>query len=1142
MTQSPRLSRDDVHDAALARLDAVAVECIGARTGKGRGNEWRWSGKKSTIGTLTMNATNGRWHSKTDGTGGDVFDLWAIHRMGLSRAADDFPAVLASLGDFLGLAPALDPVQREQERKAQDAARAAREAAQAKAAADEQAKRAAALACLVRASVPLADTPGAAYLTGRGITAPVPDDFAAYIPAGAIPKYTPGLIAPDAGALVVWARDTLGGIVGAQRVLISDDGKKAPIETDEGRAAKFTTAQGDHALIALPRRADDVTGGALVVVEGPEGAAAVWQCSGAETWAVFGASGWAGLVDLLPRDRRVILCPDADAIGSQAWRAFQSALTAMIGAGIDCHIAETPAIYGPKADLLDAMERDGPGAVLDALNGARAGGASSFAASPPNDQRDVIGAAMRDYIRGWINSNMGDDKPRNALVRGSQGLGKSTAARGALVDMYRGTALAAYPTKEKALEEYSAYCAEKLPFSPRPVLYRARDAARGDGGEGPMCERHAEAAEMIAHALEPGALCEDCPFRVGCPYREQSAMLAKNQAAGVPMVIFSPHELAFERAPFAPDFAIIDEMPARGVVRATRNIRLDDFALNKGSMANGLHLKDDADPVAVGKVLSSVGGALCDLATAGEVLAPMRDAIGETRKAIYRAPHFDPEPDDTAASIRRKVEGFRYDYAKGRRIRSALAAVLVDLDAGFTALQSISGGPLLWTATRIASPRIDCPILALDGTASPLLSRAWLGDFEDKAFRVERDAEVIQVVGKSYSTQSLTGEMGKFQHATPDDKARFQADAARLRGQLVKVIQGQKSAGFVAAKDVREALKTALPDTVEKAHFNALRGLNSLERCEVIYIIGRVQPPAREIGRIAGAYGAALGFKVNTTADYIDVTRRLRMRDGSTHPVEVQAYPDAVGDEVLRQIRDGEIEQAADRCRPIFNKRRIVILSKTCCDFTVDRVTSHRDLMDGGNRFERAFMASGGMLRLSAAGMAADASEIFGTANAAKVWQRKQLFGERFPDFLNGVLSQISILFGDRPHLIPSHVCSVKIRLKGQRGKLTPALVLAEKENAEAAAVEAWGDLDAFELVAVNGVPVEVEKAPGGDPVTAQIITLSRSLEASGVLREPGVIQCRIIAKASAETGTDAAAVAARLGINHCNFNERGAA
>jgi len=603
------------------------------------------------------------------------------------------------------------------------------------------------------------------------------------------------------------------------------------------------------------------------------------------------------------------------------------------------------------------------------------------------------------------------------------------------------------------------------------------------------------------------------------------------------MVIFGAHELAFDAAPFTPDFAIIDEMPARGVVRATRKIDPDDFTTHK------LHLKDDADPVAVGKVLAAVCDALCDLATAGAVLAPMRDDIDATRKAIYHAPHFDPAPDDTATTIKRKVEGFRNDYAKGRRIRAALAAVLVDLDAGFTAIQSITRGPSDWTATRIVSPRIDCPILTLDGTASALLSRAWLGDdFEDKAFRVERDAEVIQVVGKTYSTQSLTGEMGKFQHATPDDKARFEDDAKRLRGALAKVIEAKESAGLVAAKAVREKLADILPSAVETAHFNALRGLNSLEQCEVIYIIGRVQPPAHEVGRIAGAYGAALGFKVNTTADYIDVTRRLRMRDGSTHPVEVQAYPDAIGDEVLRQIRDAEIEQAADRCRPIFNRRRIVILSKTVCDFTVDRVISHRDLVDGGNRFEQAFAAAGGMLRLSAAGMAADAPGIFSTANAAKVWQKRQEFNGNFSEYLNGVTSQIDILFEDRPHLIPSQICSVKIRLEGQRGKLIPALVLSEKENAEAAAREAWGDLADFQLVAVNGVPVEVEDAPGDEIATAEIITLSDSLERSGVLKKPGAEQCKIIAQVSAMVGTDAAAVAARLGIHHCNFDERGAA
>ena len=1139
MNDTPRYDSDDVKGAALARLDFVAETVLGTIKKPGR-RELRWGGKDSAFGTVTVNASSGLFHIKETGQGGDVLALWALH-MGLpDTKGGNFSAVLASLGDFLGVLPVsgqVDDAERTRQRVAIDRARAEREAVAQVEAAKVEALRGATLAAMQAAAGPVAGTIAETYLRSRGIVAAIPDAFAGFIPADALGSYRKGLVQSDAAALVIWARDADGVVIGAQRVLLTSEGRKRLVDTDDGQAAKFTTGRGDGVFVALPCVDPASLGGALVIGEGPETAAAIWQASGAETWCVFGSGGWAGVVDLLPRDRRVIFAPDADAIGSQAWQAFQRGLSDAVAAGVESWVSETPARYGPKADAGDVLEGDGDDAVRAMLAGARAADAPFFPASAPNDQRDVIGAEMRDYIRGWIFSNQGDEVSKNALIRGSQGLGKTTAALLALVDVVEGVALMAFPTREKALEEFNKYHAKKLPFSPRPILYRARDADRSDGGEGAMCERHAEATEMIRHALEPNLLCEGCPFRVGCPYREQSAMLARNRASGVPMVIFGAHELAFDAAPFTPDFAIIDEMPARGIVRTTPRIDPDDFSKHK------LPLKEGTAPEAVAQVLTLVCDALCDLATAGEVLAPLRDVIEATRKAIQYAPTFQPMPDDTAATIKRKVEGFRNDYDKARRIRAALAAVLTDIDAGFKAVQSITRTPSNWTATRIASPRIDCPILAMDGTASPLLTRAWLGDdFEDKAFRVERNAEVVQVVGKSYSTQSLTGDLGKYQHKTPDDKARFEDNAKRLRGSLAKVIEAKENAGLIAAKEVKKLMVEALPSTVETAHFNALRGLNSLENCENLSVVGRMQPPAYEIGRIAGAYGAALGFKVSTTADYIDVTRRLRMRDGSTHPVEVKAYPDAIGDEVLRQIRDAEIEQAADRCRPIHNRRSITILSNSCCDFTVDRVIKHRDFVNGGNRFERAFVASGGMLRLSAAGMSADAPEIFSTAKCAKRWVEKQNFRAVVSDFLNSPLSQIEYLFGKRGHLIPSQICSVKIRIEGQRGKIIPALVLSQKENAEAAAREAWGDLAAFELVAVNGVPVEDDDAPGDDITTAEIITLSRSLEASGVLSKPRPDQCRIIAKVSAMTGNDAAAVAARLGIHHCNFDERGAA
>lgn len=1075
MNQSPRYNRDDVLDAALADLESVAESVLGKRS-KGRGRQWRWEGRNSAFGTVTMNSTNGRWSNKSTGESGDVFSLWAL---GMNTDAKrDFPAVLSSLGNFLGVQPVegahdesarmqqrADVQRRTQERELQ----AAREQAEADALDVEN------LALIQAGAVPIDNTPAAVYLRSRAIDPNViPQDFCSFIPANSVPKYREGMVASNAAALVIWARDTSGAVVGCQRILIDGEGRKAPVIGEDGKPIpKPTTGRADGVFVRLPARGHDALDGALVIGEGPETALAIWQSSGAETWCVFGVSGFGRLGDMLPRDRAVILAPDNDAQGSPAAKAFCKAADGLVDQGFKFHIAETPRGTPVKGDLQDTLQDKGAGAVLAVLRDAARGDAPFIEAPAPNSERDTVTGDMGDFIAGWIakaargeggpsvhDGQIGPKKnPQNALVRGMQGGGKSTRARKALLSSPHGIGAMLFPTLEKARNEYTAYCAEKSPLDVPALLYRARDAERADGGEGKMCERHKEAAVMARNALDPGLLCNGCPFFDGCPYRNQSLRLVRGRGTDTPLRIFGAHEVAFENSPVTPDFTIVDEHPGRCIEKKTQ-FGADDFTTNQ------LPLKADTNAEDVQAVLSLVGAALGDFSTAPAVLRPDRDSIEATRKTILHSPDFEPSPTDTASSIERKIGELRLDYAKGRKVAGALAAIIADIDAGFTALQSVTCGGKGWVATRIKGPRVGGPILALDGTASPILTRAWLGDFEDKVSRVERDATVIQVVGKTYATQSLTGE-------GIDRRAIRPAEAERLRGEIVDLASNFTRAGVVAAKAVETMLADTLPDTVETAHFNALRGLNRMERCETLIVLGRVQPRAAEVSRIAGAYGAKLGQAVTFSDQYEKTPRRLRMRDSSTQRMEVEAHPDPLGDIVLRQIRDAEIEQAADRCRPIFNRRTIVLMSPVVADFTVDQVVTHAELMAGGSKLQRAFMASGGALRLSAPGLAADASEIFTTALSAKEWIRKQDFKAIIADYLNGVFSQIDILFGKRHHLISEPICSVRVRLKGQRGKPTPALLQCHPDLIAERAVKAWGEIaeGGLKLVAVNGKP-----------------------------------------------------------------------
>lgn len=1062
MNQTPRYNRDDVLDAALVDLGNVAESVLGERSKKGA-REWRFD--KSPFGVVTMSGTTGRWHNKSTDDRGDVFGLWALGMNTDTR--NDFPSVLSSLGNFLGVSPvggAVDESARIQQRAEVQRRKLERQAKAEKEQAEADALDFENLDLIQAGAMPIKGTPAAVYLRSRALDPEIiPQDFCSYIPAGAVPKHRRGMLASDAAAVAIWARDASGAVVGCQRILIDDQGRKAPAKNQDGGAvSKAVTGRGDGVFIRLPSRDNDALAGALCIGEGPETALAIWQASGAETWCVFGVSGFGRLGEMLPRDRAVILCPDNDAKGSPAEKAFRKACKKLIDLGFNFQIAKTPRGTPVKGDLQDTLEARGPGAVLDVLRDAKNANTPFIEAPAPNSERDTVTGAQGDFIEEWIHkAARGDEDLQNALVRGMQGGGKSTRARQVLGNVSGGIAAMLFPTLEKAGEEYTKYCAEKGPLDVPAMLYRARDAMRDDGGEGPMCERHKEATEMIRNALDPGLLCSDCPFASGCPYRKQSEKLVRGRGTDTPLRIFGAHELAFENSPVNPDFSIIDEAPTRCVEKTT-SFGLDDFTTHQ------VALKENTDRKAIAETLRKVADALPDFSTAAEVLRPIRNDIEAAKKAIIYQPDFKPLPEDTAGSIARKIGELPLDYAKGRKIAGALAAILTDIDAGFKALQSVAVQGKGYVATRIAKPRVSGPILALDGSANPVLTGAWLGGFDDQIYRVERDALVIQVIDKSYATQSLTGKPFK-------KGSKRIGEAEKLRGEIANLVSNTPRAGLISAQIPEAMFIEALPDTVETAHFNALRGINRLEHCETQFVVGRVQPNAAEISRIAGAYGAKLGQVVTFSDVFKKTPRRLRMRDGSTRRMEVEAHPDPLADIVLRQIRDAEVEQAADRCRPIFNRRTIILMSPVVADFTVDQVVTHAQLMAAGNRLQRAISASRGALRLSSRGLAADAPEVFKTERRSQRYVEKQECKADLASFLSTPLFLRSILLGKGGGLQEMPICEVKLRLKGQCGSETDAVLICPPELIAERAVKAWGELaeGGIKLIAVNGEKVK---------------------------------------------------------------------
>jgi hypothetical protein len=187
------------------------------------------------------------------------------------------------------------------------------------------------------------------------------------------------------------------------------------------------------------------------------------------------------------------------------------------------------------------------------------------------------------------------------------------------------------------------------------------------------------------------------------------------------------------------------------------------------------------------------------------------------------------------------------------------------------------------------------------------------------------------------------------------------------------------------------------------------------------------------------------------------------LRDGGVEAVEVEVHPDPRCQEMLEQIREAEIIQAADRVRPIFNERSIVLLNELALDMTYDRIMTHGELVMGGNRFERA-AERGPAVPLSASELARCFPKLWDSPNAVKMDFRR---------LVKGVGSPIEILLGKGPHLNRA-----RYRRAGQPGRPTPALIRSDVPDARAALESVVGPVEWFEVETPDVVRVEAPNRP----------------------------------------------------------------
>jgi hypothetical protein len=553
---------------------------------------------------------------------------------------------------------------------------------------------------------------------------------------------------------------------------------------------------------------------------------------------------------------------------------------------------------------------------------------------------------------------------RRVLLDGAAGSGKTTRAalRVAHVAAEAGATVAWFAKDVRNAEAI----ARQVPAGVSRGRGRPNPA---DPTGGTMCLR-AETAEKVARAGLPvqTAMCNDgggkiCPKFAECPYQRERARLRSGEVR----IIAGAHEyIPIRGGPMpTPDLVVIDERCLEAMVGRV------EFGLDR--------LLPDAMPewqaagleaaLAFRRMMDTLRKAL----TEPNILAALRargitapehfdPAIDYARKAEEALFTHDINPLMDDGEVADRIDRLQHsEIGSIRRLLTALRAEIVHPRDIAHAVEFLPNKPVTVDGSRERQSRIvvhylnkpafpdHVPVLLLDHSGDIEVVRRLFGDrVEHIPLRCERNLHVVQVTGSPFSRRKLLG--GTRKDGEPISAATG-ARAKRLRGEVVaftKAVAEHHGDTFLATyKPLEEMLAPLLGPGVTIGHFGAIRSRNDYEHCAAGIIAGREQTWATVPEGFARALHADSPEPLNLTGEYTKQVRHIRMRDGSTVPVETDVHPDPRVQRIVALFRERESEQAADRLRLIYNAevKTLYILSNLPLDITVDRVVAWPDLL-----------------------------------------------------------------------------------------------------------------------------------------------------------------------------------------------------
>ena len=685
----------------------------------------------------------------------------------------------------------------------------------------------------------------------------------------------------------------------------------------------------------------------------------------------------------------------------------------------------------------------------------------------------------------FIRAAATDDGPSSDLgpaltFKVSAGVGKTSTALRLLAEhgrelLARGHVLFYVPTLE--LAERAAAELQKLDAGLPIAVVRGRGATAPLTGK-PMCERSdlvARLAELVPSVTQ--ALCRvkkggkiiEAPCASGCPY------LAQKDAVGA-KIHFLSHSYLDASPPIDRDtpvaLRIIDEKVWPTLVAAT-DIYLEDF-MRAPPAAFPAGLRADLALAKSGIVTALQNGwdvraHLLSLGCDKDKLALLSKGEAASRDTL------DIMPRDSSEKIEFLIDTYDRAAFYASRKRQALFDILASdepLGPNRLILEDQHGGAHRRQIIRLCRlnqlPR-DAPLLLIDADADPEIAERLAPGTAFATIATKPQAEVVQISDLTLSNAWLLDQTrGTDRRAKILRVIEREVNRAADGGVLVV------STRLVLAKlheDVGQRVENSLDDALLKRPLLGatsrwfgpkMLGVNDFEKYRTIIIVGRLQPGIPDIETQARCLFSDCADPVTAHADGPLPERSAArvMQDGSVRSDKIRSHPNVMADAVLRQTRECATLQTIARLRlvsPETQKRVVVMCNMPLPDLPIDKLITldalYRGLEDepdvaGYLRLEQALRATMGRTvcgtRVSAAGLFADLPLDFPSESSAKEFRR----GRTTQDTL-ALIDRIGTRNGwPRTH--------IGLTVRGRGGRGTPAVVLAEPEDALSQANRLW--------------------------------------------------------------------------------------